>query len=210
MPKPFLTFDAQISYLENDKNLVIQDHDYAKTMLKQIGYFSLIGGYKAPFKNTTTRKYKDGTRFEDIVALYYFDENLRELFLKYICFLCMLWRWTRRIGVQHLYREIQKATQSRLLVKSKVSERKASSTSGYRTEALLPYPTACRSTSRTAAGSGSTLTTDCLWRRALTERPTPTHRQRSRQRWQMGSCSLSNTAASPFLCPCWIPLRRIR
>lgn len=84
MPKPFLTFDAQISYLENDKNLVIQNHDYAKTMLKQIGYFSLIGGYKAPFKNPTTRKYKDGTRFEDIVALYYFDENLRELFLKYI------------------------------------------------------------------------------------------------------------------------------
>ena len=84
MPKPFLTFDAQISYLENDKNLVIQDHDYAKTMLKQIGYFSLIGGYKAPFKNPTTRKYRDGTRFEDIVVLYYFDENLRELFLKYI------------------------------------------------------------------------------------------------------------------------------
>lgn len=50
MPKPFLTFDAQISYLENDKNLVIQDHDYAKTMLKQIGYFSLIGGYKAPLR----------------------------------------------------------------------------------------------------------------------------------------------------------------
>ena len=61
-----------------------------------------------------------------------------------------------------------------------------------------------------AVSSGSTLITDCLWRRALTERPTPTHRQRSRQRWQMGSCSLSNTAASPFPCPCWIPLWRIR
>lgn len=84
MPKPFLTFDAQISYLDTDKNLVIQDHDYAKTMLKRIGYFSLIGGYKVPFKNPTTKKYKDGTRFEDIVALYYFDENLRELFLQYI------------------------------------------------------------------------------------------------------------------------------
>ena len=84
MPKSFLTFDAQISYLETDKNLLIQDHNYAKTMLKRIGYFSLIGGYKAPFKNPTTKKYKDGTLFEDIVALYYFDENLRELFLKYI------------------------------------------------------------------------------------------------------------------------------
>ena len=40
-------------------------------MLTQIGYFSLIGGYKSPFKNPTTQKYKNGTRFEDIVALYH-------------------------------------------------------------------------------------------------------------------------------------------
>lgn len=84
MPKPFLSFEAQIHYLETDKNLRIPDHEYAKTMLKRIGYFSLIGGYKIPFKNPTTQKYQDGTRFEDIVALYHFDENLRELFLKYI------------------------------------------------------------------------------------------------------------------------------
>ena len=30
------------------------------------------------------KKYIDGTTFEDIVALYEFDENLRELFLKYL------------------------------------------------------------------------------------------------------------------------------
>lgn len=84
MPKPFLSFEAQIHYLETDKNLRIPDHEYARTMLKRIGYFSLIGGYKLPFKNPTTQKYQDGTRFEDIVALYHFDENLRELFLKYI------------------------------------------------------------------------------------------------------------------------------
>lgn len=84
MPKPFLSFEAQINHLENNKNLTISDYDYAKRMLRQIGYFSLIGGYKTPFKNPTTKKYKDGTTFEDIVALYKFDENLRELFLKYI------------------------------------------------------------------------------------------------------------------------------
>lgn len=84
MAKPFLTFQAQISFLEQDKNLLVEDHGFAEAMLKQLGYFSLIGGYKAPFKNPTTQKYKDGTRFEDIVALYHFDENLRELFLKYI------------------------------------------------------------------------------------------------------------------------------
>ena len=84
MPKPFLSFEAQINHLENNKNLTISDHDYAKKMLRQIGYFSLIGGYKTPFKNPTTKKYIDGTTFEDIVALYKFDKNLRELFLKYL------------------------------------------------------------------------------------------------------------------------------
>lgn len=84
MPKPFLSFADQIDHLEKNKNLIISDQDFAQSMLQQIGYFSLIGGYKTPFKNLTTKKYKDGTNFEDIVALYKFDENLRELFLKYI------------------------------------------------------------------------------------------------------------------------------
>lgn len=84
MIKLFLTFQEQISFLEQEKNLLVESHTFAEAMLKQIGYSGLIGGYKKPFTNPTTRKYKDGTRFEDIVALYYFDENLRELFLKYI------------------------------------------------------------------------------------------------------------------------------
>lgn len=84
MAKPFLSYEAQINHLESNKNLIIADHAYALRMLQQIGYFSLIGGYKKPFKNPTTKKYRDGTKFESIVALYKFDENLRELFLKYI------------------------------------------------------------------------------------------------------------------------------
>lgn len=84
MAKPFLSLDDQIYNLVNNKNLIVSDHNYAKAMLQQIGYFGLIGGYKTPFKNPTTKKYRDGTTFEDIVALYKFDENLRELFLKYI------------------------------------------------------------------------------------------------------------------------------
>ncbi len=84
MAQSFLTYKQQIDKLVNDKNLTISDEAYATEMLKQIGYFALIGGYKELFKNPTTKKYKDGTTFEDIVALYKFDENLRELFLKYI------------------------------------------------------------------------------------------------------------------------------
>lgn len=84
MVKPFLSFEAQINNLETEKGLIIANREYAEQMLREIGYFGLIGGYKSPFKNLTTKKYKDGVTFEDIVALYKFDENLRELFLKYI------------------------------------------------------------------------------------------------------------------------------
>lgn len=84
MPKIFLTYDQQIDKLKNEKNLQIDDTEYAKKVLRQTSYYSLIGGYKDIFKNSTTKKYKDGTRFEDIVELYYFDETLRQLFLKYL------------------------------------------------------------------------------------------------------------------------------
>lgn len=84
MAKPFLSFEDQLNKLENEKGLVINNRAYAERKLREIGYFGLIGGYKSPFKNPTTKKYRDGVAFEDIVALYKFDENLRELFLKYI------------------------------------------------------------------------------------------------------------------------------
>ena len=82
--KPFLAYAQQIEKLEKEKNLVIMDRDYAEAMLKRISYFALISGYKNLFRNPTTRKYKDGTTFEEIVALYKFDESLRELFMKYL------------------------------------------------------------------------------------------------------------------------------
>lgn len=85
MAKPFLTYQQQIDKLRNEKGLIIEDVSRAELMLKQNSYFALITGYKHLFKNKTTGRYKDGTRFEDIVALYDFDKGLRELFLKYLC-----------------------------------------------------------------------------------------------------------------------------
>ena len=84
MSKIFLSYDEQIEKLKNEKNLQIDDEVYAKEILRQTSYYSLIGGYKDIFKNPTTKRYKDGTRFEDIVELYYFDEALRQLFLRYL------------------------------------------------------------------------------------------------------------------------------
>lgn len=84
MAQTFLDYNGQVDKLANEKGLIISDREYAIDMLTRISYFSLIGGYKNIFINPTMNKYKRGVKFEDIVSLYRFDEDLRSLFLKYI------------------------------------------------------------------------------------------------------------------------------
>lgn len=80
--KIFLTYEEQIAKLK-EKNLVIENEEYAISMLKKLSYFNLINGYKKPFKEADG-KYKAGTRFEDIMSLYKFDDKLRNIFLNNI------------------------------------------------------------------------------------------------------------------------------
>ena len=82
--KTFSTFEQQVDWLCNEKHLLIPDRQYAEDALKHIGYFPLMGGYKHLFRIPLTKKYKPGTSFEEIVALYEFDTELRELFFKYL------------------------------------------------------------------------------------------------------------------------------
>ncbi|MEE1242319.1 MAG: Abi family protein [Frisingicoccus sp.] len=82
--KRFLTYDEQIEKLTKEKQLVISDIDFAKDMLQKLSYFSLISGYKDLFKHKPSGNYLYGVTFEEITAFYYFDEELRTLFLKYI------------------------------------------------------------------------------------------------------------------------------
>lgn len=85
MNKPFITYTAQVEKLTNEKHLIVTNTNFAITSLKNISYFGLIGGYKHPFIDVQTHKYMNNTSFEDIVALYEFDEELRGLFFKYLC-----------------------------------------------------------------------------------------------------------------------------
>ena len=85
MNKPFITYTAQVEKLTNEKHLIVTDTNFATTSLKNISYFGLIGGYKHPFIDVQTHKYINNSTFEDIVALYEFDEELRGLFFKYLC-----------------------------------------------------------------------------------------------------------------------------
>ncbi len=82
--KNFLTFSQQVEALKNDKHIIIPNQQYAEEILQRVGYFSLMGGYKHLFRVPFTKKYKPGTSFDEIVALYQFDAELRALFLKYL------------------------------------------------------------------------------------------------------------------------------
>lgn len=82
MSKPFTTYDEQIEILEG-KGLLIPNKEEAVHLLKKYSYFGLISGYKHPFKNRD-KKYKLRTTINDIYALYKFDMELRELYLRYI------------------------------------------------------------------------------------------------------------------------------
>lgn len=84
MSKPYLTYKQQIKKLVEEKGLIVSDIEFAEKMLTDVGYFSLVGGYKNLFINPMNRKYVNGTTFEDVVALYEFDEDLRHITFKYL------------------------------------------------------------------------------------------------------------------------------
>ena len=84
LAQQFLTYEQQISKLQKDKALIIPNPNEAKKILEEISYYSLIAGYKNLFLHPASKKYKYGATFDEIVAFYHFDEQLRNLFLKYI------------------------------------------------------------------------------------------------------------------------------
>ena len=84
MPKIFFTYEQQLDKLQREKDLIIPDTTVAKLTLEKLSYYSLIGGYKKPFKHFPSQKYIYGVTFNELVAFYYFDEELRSLFMKYI------------------------------------------------------------------------------------------------------------------------------
>ncbi|WP_299448151.1 Abi family protein [uncultured Phascolarctobacterium sp.] len=89
MDKPFKTYRQQLSILRN-RNLIINNGSKATKLLKANGYYNIINGYKDIFIDSTLTqqynddRYKAGTTFENIYALYDFDRNMRAILIKYI------------------------------------------------------------------------------------------------------------------------------
>ena len=70
------TFDEQINKLKSRK-CIIEDENYATKILSEIGYYRL-SAYFLPYKNIDDN-YKEGTSFNQVVANYEFDRELRNI-----------------------------------------------------------------------------------------------------------------------------------
>ena len=51
-------FSDQVSWISDEKGIKIKDREYAEEMLRQIGYFPLMGGYKHLFRISNTKNIK--------------------------------------------------------------------------------------------------------------------------------------------------------
>ena len=83
------SLDEQIAILRS-RNVIINDEEKAKEYLSDIGYYRL-GFYSYPFELTyphldSRRRHevRPGTTIEDIVALYYYDFDLRAILNRYL------------------------------------------------------------------------------------------------------------------------------
>lgn len=87
--KKSTTVEQQLAKLQDRGMLIDIPNEKAIDILSDIGYFRL-GFYCFPFeisypeKKLRKHKYKEGTKFSDVVALYYFDVDLRNILLKYL------------------------------------------------------------------------------------------------------------------------------
>lgn len=75
--QPSMTIDEQVENLKS-LGLIINDEDYAKKILNDISYFRLIKAYSLGFK-PKNGNYNEGVTFEQIVELYLFNANFRQI-----------------------------------------------------------------------------------------------------------------------------------
>lgn len=75
--QPALSVEAQIDNLRKI-GLTIENEEYAKAILNDISYFRLIKAYSLGLK-PKNGNYYDGVTFEQIVELYLFNANFRQL-----------------------------------------------------------------------------------------------------------------------------------
>ncbi|NOR57985.1 MAG: Abi family protein, partial [Sulfurimonas sp.] len=75
--KPHINYQEQVELLKS-RNLLVSNDAYATSKLSHINYYRL-SAYARHYYCDETDIFRDGTRFEDILRLYYFDKKLRNI-----------------------------------------------------------------------------------------------------------------------------------
>lgn len=75
--QPPMTIDEQVENLKS-LGLIINDEEYAKKILNDISYFRLVKAYSLGYK-PKNGNYNDDVTFEQIVELYLFNANFRQI-----------------------------------------------------------------------------------------------------------------------------------
>ena len=79
--KVFKSISEQVEILR-EKGLVIEDEEYAKSVLLRENYFFLMGYRHSFLKQDASRKFIDGTSFNELYALFLFDRAFRNIIFK--------------------------------------------------------------------------------------------------------------------------------
>lgn len=81
--KKFRNLDEQISILRH-KGLIIDDEEVVKDILFRENYY-FISGYRHLFMiGNTDKRFINGTNFNELYAMFNFDRNIRNVFIKYL------------------------------------------------------------------------------------------------------------------------------
>ncbi len=78
--KVFKTIEEQIQILIS-KGLTIEDYDKASEILLRENYF-FLNGYRSPFLITGTKRFVEGSTFEELYSLFKFDRYFRNIIFK--------------------------------------------------------------------------------------------------------------------------------
>lgn len=81
MEKIFKTLDEQVKILQS-KGLIIPDEEYAKEILLRENYFFLSGYRHLFMESRTNRVFLQGTTFNELYSLFYFDRHIRNIIFK--------------------------------------------------------------------------------------------------------------------------------
>ena len=81
--KVFKTLDEQIQILEN-KELKIDDVNYAKSVILRENYFFLMGYRHLFMRKDNKSRFIDDAEFREVYSLFYFDRQLRNILFKNI------------------------------------------------------------------------------------------------------------------------------